>query len=417
MSTILTQSNLMHSVYRSLLNNSRTYASFTDEQVLPLLARLRDHKEILDPMSGYGGLLEYCSQSNYSLESYNIEWNLPSYYWQYLMLPENCDLFLELAKKILENKSKWPAANTISTVSEQWFPDESLRILKELWSLCREKIDEVTDRHDDVVLAFLLPFVARLSSCVQGNVVTHIKQGGICVFKAWDIDFETYIRSLIAKLNKKKDATKNKKHTLVFSNAKTCELERKKFRAMVTSPPYPNMRDYYKMFAPENWFAKWLIKKGTINSIMADDRLIGSPRVSARNGYKKYCYDDVCLKSASEFIQYLADYKATKTAINDNRTYYIPYYCKYFVEIESAYKNIERYLDKEFEGYIIVVNNTARKKVIPVAESIVEIWERLGYSAKIEHEYSRELSHVGGINPRVKGLSARHMEYTIKVWR
>ena len=87
----------------------------------------------------------------------------------------------------------------------------------------------------------------------------------------------------------------------------------------------------------------------------------------------------------------------------------------YFYELENAYRNISKYLSNDFEGYIIAANNTARKKVIPVAESIVEIWRKLNFKVKIDNNI--ELSHVGGINPKVKGLSSRHVEYTIKVWR
>ena len=83
--------------------------------------------------------------------------------------------------------------------------------------------------------------------------------------------------------------------------------------------------------------------------------------------------------------------------------------------IEKSYENISKLLSKDFEGYIIAVNNTARKKVIPVAEMIIETWKRLGFKASIYA--TKELSTVGGINPRAKGISAKHMEYTIKVWR
>jgi predicted transcriptional regulator len=64
-----------------------------------------------------------------------------------------------------------------------------------------------------------------------------------------------------------------------------------------------------------------------------------------------------------------------------------------------------------------VTNNTARNVVIPVAQSIVETFHKSNIEAKIVDKYTRELSHVGTMNPRVKGFKARHMEYTIKVWR
>jgi hypothetical protein len=115
------------------------------------------------------------------------------------------------------------------------------------------------------------------------------------------------------------------------------------------------------------------------------------------------------------FYLFIANYSETKRAKMDNEVYYLPYYCNYFYGLERAYENISQYLASNFIGYIIAVNNTARKKIVPVSEFVQETWVRLGFQAKIES--FKELAHVGGINPRVKGLSARHVEYTIKVYR
>jgi hypothetical protein len=95
----------------------------------------------------------------------------------------------------------------------------------------------------------------------------------------------------------------------------------------------------------------------------------------------------------------------------------VPYFSNYFYGIQQAYFNFINYLTDSFEGYIIVTNNTARNRVIPVAESIVEMFQEWDMCAEIVHKYDRELSHVGTINPKVKGFKARHMEYTIRVWR
>ena len=56
-------------------------------------------------------------------------------------------------------------------------------------------------------------------------------------------------------------------------------------------------------------------------------------------------------------------------------------------------------------------------RVIPVAQSIEELFHQLNINATIIDKYTGGLSHVGTINPRVKGFKTRHMEYTIKVWR
>ena len=83
--------------------------------------------------------------------------------------------------------------------------------------------------------------------------------------------------------------------------------------------------------------------------------------------------------------------------------------------MENAYCKLIPALSSQFEGYIIVTNNTARKYIIPVEKSVIEIWEHLGFKAEVFG--SIEKSHMGAKNPDAKGFKARHMEYIIRVWR
>jgi len=413
--TILNSATLIHGVYRSLLNTGRTYAAFRPEQLKPLIERFKDHKEIFDPMAGYGCLMTYCSQSVYGKKTFNLECNPPSYYWQVLIHPENIARFIQLSKSMLSKKKKWPRLKLDACASNDWFPESSLHLLGKLWAVCLESTKLIFEDPSKMTLAFLLPFVGRLGSFVQGNVVTHIKQGGICIYSGWDDDFEKYINALINRLSDNLAKCKQGKHTLVLGDARTYKLGNKKFTAMVTSPPYPNGRDYSKMFAIENAFINWSVSKNYIEDVSLKTRLIGSPIVSESEGYRKKTPDDVKSTKAKEFLKFISEFNKTERAINDNRVYYVPYYSDYFYGLEKAFENISQYLNDEFEGYIVVVNNTARKKVIPVAEAVMEMWNNLNFNAEIDG--IKELSHVGGINPRVKGLNARHVEYTIKIFR
>lgn len=417
----LDSATLIHGIYRALLNTGRTYAAFEDEQVMPLIDRLHDRGEILDPMSGYGSLTKYCACSKYPLKSYCIEANEPAYFWQLLMHPRHSKAWIELSNRILACKSKWPKSRMRATLSNEWFPQESQRILLKIWELCLREIGRCTFRQapssDYIALAFLLPFCGRLAAMVEGSVVTHVKQGGICVYRDWKVDFEKYIRRLQSNLEKQVCSSKRASHTIVLGDCLNVKLPSKRFSAMITSPPYPNSRSYSSMFLPEFSFTQLLKGRGFLASLPSEARLIGSPIVSPSEGYPKRTTNDVKSDSARDFLHRLEKHKGTKSAMYDIGVYYLPYFCNYFVAIEQAYSHLSSSLSDDFEGYIIVVNNTARKTVVPVAAAIMETWKRLGFSAKIEDEFSRELSHVGGLNPRVKGLSARHMEYTIKVWR
>jgi hypothetical protein len=148
---------------------------------------------------------------------------------------------------------------------------------------------------------------------------------------------------------------------------------------------------------------------GSITSRRASVHIIGSNFVSERPPRIP------TTKSARHFLKAINELKRNETAIRHDKQYYIPYFENYFADLECAYKNIAPALKQKFEGYIIVVNNTHRNLVVPVSDTIIEIWRSLGFNAIILT--ATESFHVGTKNPRARGLRARHTEYVIKIWR
>ncbi len=412
----LNSTTLIRGVYRALLNTGRTYAAF-EPRHMRWVDSLRGRKEVLDPMAGYGGIMRYCSTPDYPITAYSIEQNPPAYFWQVLTHPGHASIVKELCHNVLDRRKNWPRPHLRIAVSDSWFPEESLPIIESLWHLVMAASNQLgKGQAVEFSLALLLPFVGRLSSTIQGNVVTHVKKGGLCVYHGWQKDFAEYISALLRTVQEHSSHQTNKKHVIRLGDARTIRLGNKRFKAMITSPPYPNSRDYSKIFAPENAFLRWLNERGLISSdYVLHDRVIGGSDVSTAGGRGQQVLANIKSNSATEFLKFIAEFKGSRTAEYDNSVYYLPYYRNYFHGLEIAYENIARYLSKDFVGYVIVVNNTARKRVIPVAKFMLETWRRLGFDAQIEHD--KELSHMGGINPRVKGLSARHVEYTIKVKR
>ena len=251
---------------------------------------------------------------------------------------------------------------------------------------------------------------------MSGNIVTHVKPGGICIYEGFREDFDRYLLVLKTRLSDIGRKCVNKNQEVVFGDLRTIKLE-KKYSAFITSPPYPNSRDYYKMFAPENDCLLFLQSRDLIKGFAMKKLTISCSSVSKYPNKNIDYIQNISSKSAQAFIKYIIGFSGSKTAEYDNRVYYAPYFGNYFCDIEQAYRNFANYLQQSCEGYVVVINNTARRKVIPLAESIIELFDALGFKAKINEKYTRELSHVGSINPKVKGFKARHMEYAIKVWR
>lgn len=405
----LSRMTLIRDAYRLLVNGGRSYAAFTDREYT-LVRSFRGNETILDPMSGYGLLTQYCAQLG--LSSYCIEYNLPQYLWQLLTLPAHSKGFLDSIAFLESCRDEWPIAPSHAVASDEWLPDESRPILLSLLEMaCRavEKAFSGATNTESLAMALLLPFAGRLMCCVTGDVATRAKQGGLCVLKDWDVDFALYLTAINERLTSIISAAKCTEHKVVHGDARTAHLPDRYFSAMVTSPPYPNYRDYETMFAAENNLLEWLFQEGYQGFSHLPGTIIGMSLVS------KLESSNPKSSTACDFIEVVSALKRTKQAQYDDAVYYLPYLRSYFAGLEEAYENVSTSLAHRFDGYITVVNNTHRGLVIPVAETIIDIWHALGFEANIHSEF--ESFHVGTKNPRARGIRARHVEYIVRVWR
>jgi hypothetical protein len=405
----LTRTTLIREVYRALINTGRSYAAFTKKE-RELVESLKQKKEILDPMSGYGLLTRYCAERG--LRSYCVEFNLPQYLWQILSHPANAQNYINCITLLISWRSRWPKSSVRGEVSDNWFPDLSQEILGRLLDLsCNavKKCFPTIENHKLVALALLLPFVGRLSCSVPGDISTHTKMGGMCVYHGWEDDYLIYLHAVKQRLEKIIEASVETDHVIVHGDARTFAFPKRRFGGMITSPPYPNHRDFISMFTPEHIYLGLVGIHGSAVSRYTSDHIIGSNFVSDR--LKRYPKT----KTARRFLSEVTNLKKDKTGTYDDEKYYIPYFEHYFADLEEAYENVSASLKNTFEGYIVVVNNTHRNLIIPVSDTILEIWKALGFKATIYE--STELFHIGTKNPRARGLRAKHMEYVIKIWR
>lgn len=399
----LSRTTMIRDVYRSLLNTGRTYAAFRDED-RELFRNLSPSSVVLDPMSGYGRTTEFCASLNIS--STTVETNPPQYLWQVLTQPETAVQFSQFADLVLTHRRKWPKTRTTVVASDDYFPDPCLDLIQRL-------IDDLpipaTDLPDHHRLALILPFIGRFSCSVPGDNSTHVKRGGICVLRNWQTDFQEYLVAVRNLTQRIASRPRGKEHQVVFADARSVSFGRSRFRSMVTSPPYPNFRDFASMLEPENVLLSLLHAKGLPSIPLPNPDIIGSNFVSGKRTTTP------STAAASEFLQRLDGSATTPRGKSDNRSYYYPYFSRYFALLEQAYRNISKYAAKEFRGFVIVVNNTHRGRVIPVAEVVCELWQSLGFTTSIFRQ--SELSHVGSKNPRARGVRAKHQEYVVEITR
>jgi hypothetical protein len=190
--------------------------------------------------------------------SYCVEFNLPQYFWQVLCHPAHAPEFIKCLRQLQAWQPRWPKATVRAIASDTWFPEESKRILLELLDLWNAAIDacfdlsknQVTDQ-EELAIALALPFVGRFSCSVPGDISTHTKLGGMCVYYGWEDDFSAYLRALHRRLEIIAGHTASLDHTIIYADVRTAALPKDRFGGMLTSPPYPNHRDFATMFRPD----------------------------------------------------------------------------------------------------------------------------------------------------------------------
>lgn len=405
--------NLINISYKTLLNNGRNYAAFDHDQLQQCMEIFHTNgaERVLDPMSGYGTIRTCANQ--YGISTYCVEINTPCYLWQHLTMPQNATKYIAIIDSAIPKANQLPEESVLWEASRRdWIAPIGKSLLEYIYLLLLTESRKLNDTLYDAekfAIALLLPFSSRLAAMQNGDV-QHVKRGSTAVYRNYRDDLISYLNLLKTKLQHNAEpATMNIPNEIRLGDSKVFQFDGECFDFMLTSPPYPNHIDYAKMFGPENELLNELNQKDLLHIPKNLDDPIGSNVVSGKSA------GEIWSPHANDFIEKIFSYRKTKKAQDDNRVYYGPYFRNYFYNLQVAYSNIAKYLASTFTGIIIVRNNTARSYIVPVAESIIDIWQNLGFKAKIVDQ--REMFHVGSKNPQSKGFKAKHMEYIIKIWR
>lgn len=328
-------------------------------------------------------------------------------------MPQNAPKYITIIDSVIPKANQLPEESVLWEASRRdWIAPIGKSLLEHIYLLLlteSRKLNDMLYDSEKFAIALLLPFSSRLAAMQNGDV-QHVKRGSTAVYRNYRDDLTSYLNLLKIKLQYSTEpATMDISNEIRLGDSKVFQFDGERFNFMLTSPPYPNHIDYAKMFGPENELLNELNQKDLLHIPKNLDDPIGSNVVSGKSA------GEIWSPHANDFIEKIFSYRKTKKAQDDNRVYYGPYFRNYFYNLQVAYSNIAKYLASSFTGIIIVRNNTARSYIVPVAESIIDIWKNLGFEAKIVDQ--REMFHVGSKNPQSKGFKAKHMEYIIKIWR
>lgn len=393
--------NISH-LYRGLILRNRAFASYKEDELNTIYkdiiaSKIGDDFQIFDPMSGYGGGMLYFANKGFS--TYNVELNPPAFYWQKLINPGNRRQ-ISNALELLKKQRKLPKMYAKFAITDELFSTDAADHIKSLFDFLLKLLD---DR--ELAITILLPFVARFANYQKNDTsFTHFKQGGLCSFDGWEKDFYEYIDELINCIMR--STFSNDSHTNILGDISEVDLKLK-FSCFVTSPPYPNYRDYSKIFKIENWILNNVLNDHSANF----DKMIGSDVVKGKE------YGDINSETANKFLKELIDKskKLTKKARKDIEVYYYPYFALYFYNIQEAYKKVDLMMEKNSLGYIVINNNITRDIEVPVGKSICDYFKNMGYEFSVIDE--SEISHLGNLRKKAKRINSRHVRQIVKVWK
>jgi hypothetical protein len=398
--------NISH-VYRGLIERSRAFASFREKEELNTIYSdlgqyLSIGDNILDPMSGYGGLMLFLGKTGY--KTTNIELNPPAYYWQLLINPQNTKSIISIIEKLQNKKTKLPKLNESFSITDKFFSEEAVNHIKALYKL----IAEYSNNNEALSIASLLPFVSRFANYQKSKTnITHFKQGGLCAYTGWEEDFQSYLEVIRNRLINDLKLYKQTEHSNILSDIMKVNLP-DKYSFFVTSPPYPNYRDYSKLFKIENWVLDNVIFKNSTDFSM----MIGSNNVSGKK------YGTIHSEKVNKFLFDLLE-KAERLKVpksrSDIRTYYHSYFAQYFYNIQEAYIKLDSMLKTNAIGYIVVNDNITRDIIVPVGASICDIFNNMGYDT--EYFNISQVSHYGNIGKAAKRINSLHTRHILKVWK
>lgn len=269
--------NISH-VYKGLMTRSRAFASFKEKGELDvILADITQYISvgecILDPMSGYGGGMRFWGRNGF--KTMNIELNPPAYYWQLLKNPSNTNTIQLYINNLLNRINELPKIEQSVSISDSFFTKASIDFISKLYNT----IYDIANNDKELSIAIFLPFVSRFAHYQRSSTnITHFKEGGLCSYVNWKLDFVKYLEALGVLLKEEIKQYTEFIHTNVLSDIMNVSLDNK-YSYFVTSPPYPNYRDYSKLFRIENWILDNIINKNQYDF----QRMIGSNNVSGKS--------------------------------------------------------------------------------------------------------------------------------------
>jgi len=342
--------------------------SYSENLVENILARYNlNPKTLLDPFMGAGSTL--FSAFKNGIKGYGFDVNPISL----LSTKVKCNIYTEKDIKELENilgklKNIQPVPQKIPdwTPLLRYIDIEKLNLLLTL----RKYIENIKNKKiSDLLKLLWLDLIEKVSNYKKdGNGIKYIVKN-ISISDIYEI-FEKKIEIAINDIKMFKLKNKSKIFTYLDSSMNINKYKISNIDALITSPPYANMFDYFEVYKVELWlggfissYEEWkkykkIAMRNNLNSLISPEHIIDN-------------------KLFLEVFNTLQK-KVMEGTIKDKR---IPIMvANYFYDIYILLKNVKNKINSNGILSFVVGNSAYGGIIIPTDEIIAEIGKDLGYN-------------------------------------
>lgn len=332
---------------------------------------MHNHHSLLDPFCGSGTTLVESRLLGY--DSYGIELNpLGKLLTQVKTTPVDTTVLsasLKGLRPYLADKSIEPVIPDFPN-RDYWFPQSVQDRLGRLRAYIYTVRDEPVRRLLLVCLAGIVRRCSNADPRIGKPVLTRRMKAAL---PKRQTDTDNLFFDRVKKVNERIVTLSNflehdqAKATIIGDDARKIALPDESVHLVVTSPPFVNAQEYFRVTKFEIWWAG-LADVAQVHDL--ERRMIGVERVTGEEASEMHLLHRKGLGRIDKAIR--------AVYAKDPRRAFVLY--QYFSEIETVLKEVQRVLDKEGKFAITIGDNVIRKVPIDTHELLIDMAEAVGFT-------------------------------------
>jgi len=387
---------------------SSEYATFRPE----ILDYLRDEVltepvTILDPMAGTAPLVPFVETHGHKayfndiLPLHSIVNRAKTYEAYQCYLERGHDWFLQ---RLLESMATLEGKRL--RISHEWIDDAVLEGLAAAWRESEEYDRPIATLMKATIMVCVRPF----SSITRTSNPTWFKRGGV----SSDKDLCEIVRESLGRFEAYYEtaygvSTLTTRGQCVFTARDATELSLpEEVDVILTSPPYCNRLDSLVQYGPENYFLR-----SVGLAIPETDVVIGTTKVQ---GYKTFAADFDHVTAGAEFASKFLN-RVRNSRKRDDRTYYLPYYTRYFAMLSRTLGTALRHLSAKGTAYVVVQDNGHRGQLIEIDKVIGEVLAAEGWQVQVVKKWERHHLGLRNVSRDHAFVKPMQFEKLVVIWR